>query len=52
MRVRANVRGIVRLPRELRAGLPADALFEAVRRDDGVIELRPQVTMDASQQWF
>jgi bifunctional DNA-binding transcriptional regulator/antitoxin component of YhaV-PrlF toxin-antitoxin module len=45
-------RGTVTIPKELRNGLDEHTLLEAVRRDDGVIELRPQATMDASQSWF
>ncbi len=36
----------------MRQGLPDDTLLVAVRRDDGVIELRPQASIDASQVWF
>lgn len=45
-------RGTLTLPKQLRAGLPNEALLEAVKRDDGVIELRPQTAVDASQTWF
>lgn len=45
-------RGTLTLPKQLRAGLPDEALLEAVKRDDGVIELRPQTAVDASQTWF
>ncbi|MBI4320960.1 MAG: AbrB/MazE/SpoVT family DNA-binding domain-containing protein [Chloroflexi bacterium] len=47
-----NSRGTVTIPKEVRQGLGDDTLFEVVRRDDGVIELRPQATIDASQRWF
>ncbi len=47
-----NRRGTVTIPKELREGLDENSLLEAVRRGDGVIELRPQATVDASQQWF
>ena len=52
MLVKLGQRGTVTLPKDLRAGLPEQSLFEAVRRPDGVIELRPQQTIDASQAWF
>lgn len=52
MRVRLNQRGTITIPKELRQGLDNDTVFEAVRRDDGVIELRPQAPIDASQRWF
>jgi bifunctional DNA-binding transcriptional regulator/antitoxin component of YhaV-PrlF toxin-antitoxin module len=52
MIVRLGQRGTVTIPRELRVGLNEDTLFEAIRRDDGVIELRPQHVIDASQAWF
>lgn len=50
--VRINSRGTVTIPKELRGGLDEGTLLEAVRREDGVIELRPQITVDASQSWF
>jgi antitoxin MazE len=49
---RMGQRGQVTIPRNLREGLDASTLFVAVRRDDGVIELRPQTTVDASHAWF
>jgi bifunctional DNA-binding transcriptional regulator/antitoxin component of YhaV-PrlF toxin-antitoxin module len=52
MLIKLGQRGTVTLPKEIRAGLPEQSLFEAVRRPDGVIELRPQQTIDASQAWF
>ena len=52
MRVRLGQRGTVTIPKELRVGMDEDTLFEAVRREDGVIELRPQQVIDASQAWF
>lgn len=42
-------RGTVVLPKEVRSGVE---YVEIVRRPDGVIELRPQVPVDASQAWF
>ncbi len=50
--LKMNGRGTVTIPREVREGLGEGTLFEAVRREDGVIELRPQATVDASQKWF
>lgn len=41
-------RGVLSLPRSWRTS----ELFEAVRREDGVIELRPQSTVTADQAWF
>lgn len=52
MRVKLNQRGTITIPKELRQDLAADTVFDAVRREDGVIELRPQVLVDASQHWF
>lgn len=47
--LRVNDRGVVSLPK----GLRGDAtIFAAVRREDGVIELRPQFLVDRSQIWF
>lgn len=52
MLIKLGQRGTLTLPKQLRKGFEEDALFEAVRREDGVIELRPQGTIDASQAWF
>ena len=52
MLVKLGQRGTLTLPKELRTGMREGMLFQAVRRDDGVIELRPQATIDASQAWF
>lgn len=52
MLVKLGQRGTVTIPKELRHGLDEGTVLEAVRRDDGVIELRPQSTIDASQSWF
>lgn len=47
--LKVNQRGVVSLPKDLRG----DAnIFAAVRRKDGVIELRPKVLVDRSQIWF
>lgn len=47
-----NRRGTLTIPKEVRKGLNDDTVFEVVRREDGVIELRPLVMINASQQWF
>src|SRR5438128_1572007 len=52
MLVQMNRRGTITIPKELRRGREEGALFDVVQRDDGVIELRPQVTVDESQAWF
>ena len=52
MLVKVGQRGTVTIPKELRQGLDEGTIIDAVRRDDGVIELRPQATIDASQSWF
>lgn len=52
MIVHMNTRGTLTLPKSLRADLPPDAFFEAVRRSDGVIELRPRIAIDPSQDWY
>ena len=51
MIVKLRSRGSVTLPDQLREGLDADSLLDAVRREDGVIELRP-VAIDPDQRWF
>ena len=52
MVVKMTRRGTVTLPKDVRKGLEEEALFEVVKREDGVIELRPRITIDASQAWF
>jgi len=52
MLVRLSPRGTITIPKNLRQALSENALLEAVLRDDGVIELRPQAVIDASQAWF
>ncbi len=47
--LKANARGVVTLPKELRGS--AD-VFGAIRRPDGVIELRPKIVVDEAQGWF
>ena len=50
--VRPSQRWTVTIPASVRVGLPADTIFEVVRREDGVIELRPRILTDPSQAWF
>jgi bifunctional DNA-binding transcriptional regulator/antitoxin component of YhaV-PrlF toxin-antitoxin module len=50
--LKMNARGTLTVPKALRRGLPKEMIFEAIRREDGVIELRPRTTVDASQRWF
>lgn len=52
MLIKINRRGTVTIPKGLREGFDESTLFEVVRREDGVIELRPRVAIDANQQWF
>ncbi len=52
MRVKLGQRGTVTIPREVRHGLDEGAILDVVRREDGVIELRPQLMIDAAQSWF
>ncbi len=40
------------LPKEVREGLAEDDVVEVVRREDGVIEIRPQILVDRTQAWF
>ncbi len=52
MLVRLTERGTITIPKELRGQLPEGGLLDVVMRDDGVLELRPQLTVDATQAWF
>ncbi len=52
MLVKLDQHGAITIPEELREGLDQDALFAIVRREDGVIELRPQSSVDVEQSWF
>jgi bifunctional DNA-binding transcriptional regulator/antitoxin component of YhaV-PrlF toxin-antitoxin module len=52
MLVKLGQRGTITIPKELRENLADHALLDVVRREDGVIEIRPQVTIDADQAWF
>ncbi len=48
-------RGLVALPRELRKRMHIDepgAQLELTEREDGVIEMRPQIAVPVSQSWF
>lgn len=48
-------RGVISLPSSLRRRHHLDepgAQLEITERDDGVIELRPQVPVPADQRWF
>lgn len=48
-------RGVLALPRELRERMHLDApgaQIELIEREDGVIEMRPQVAVPVSQMWF
>ena len=50
-----QTRGVLALPPEVRKRLLLDspgAQVEVTEREDGVIELRPQVSVPASQAWF
>jgi bifunctional DNA-binding transcriptional regulator/antitoxin component of YhaV-PrlF toxin-antitoxin module len=50
--LRMTRRGSVTLPKEVREGLDENTVFEAARREDGTIELRPRVMVAAAQKWF
>lgn len=52
MIVQLTERGTVTIPKALRQGLEKGSLLEVVRREDGVIELQPRVTIDPAQAWF
>jgi bifunctional DNA-binding transcriptional regulator/antitoxin component of YhaV-PrlF toxin-antitoxin module len=52
MLIRMTDRGTITIPKEIRERVPKAGLLEVLVRDDGVIELRPQITVDASQAWF
>ncbi len=51
-RAKIGRRYTVVLPREVREGLAVDDLVEFIRREDGVIEIRPLAVIDKSQAWF
>lgn len=53
--VSVQSRGVVALPRELRKRMHLDApgaQIELIEREDGVIEMRPQMAIPVSQLWF
>lgn len=50
--VRMDEQGSVTIPEPLRDGLNGDSALEMVRREDGVIELRPRPDIDPDQAWF
>ncbi|HEX2923265.1 MAG TPA: AbrB family transcriptional regulator [Chloroflexota bacterium] len=52
MVIKMSDRGTITLPKEVRPNLEGEVLFNAVRREDAVIELRPQITVDVSAAWF
>ena len=52
MLVKLDRHGAITIPEELHDGLDQDTVFAVVRREDGVIELRPQASVDAEQSWF
>ncbi len=48
-------RGVLALPRELRERMHLDApgaQIELIEREDGVIEMRPQIAVPVTQLWF
>ncbi len=50
--LKMDQQGSVTIPASLRDGLNGDSAIEAVRREDGVIELRPRPDIDPDQAWF
>lgn len=52
MVVKMSSRGTVTLPKDIREGLSEETFFDVVRREDGVIELHPRMTIVDSQAWF
>ncbi len=53
--VSVQARGVVALPRELRERMHLEtpgAQIELIEREDGVIEMRPQMAVPVSQLWF
>ena len=51
-RAKIGQRFTVVLPKETRAGLDVNDPIEVVRREDGVIEIRPMMLVDKNQAWF
>ncbi|MBI4320179.1 MAG: AbrB/MazE/SpoVT family DNA-binding domain-containing protein [Chloroflexi bacterium] len=52
MVVKMTDRGTITLPKDVRPKQQGEVFFDVLRREDGVIELHPQVTVDASKAWF
>ena len=52
MLVRLCANGKVTIPEELCDGLDEDTILDVVRREDGVIELRPRGEIDPEQRWY
>lgn len=52
MVVKMTDRGTITIPKDVRPKQQGEVFFNVVRRDDGVIELHPRVTVDASKAWF
>lgn len=53
--VTVQSRGVLALPRELRRRMHMDepgAQLELTEREDGVIEMRPQMAVPVNQRWF
>lgn len=53
--VAVQARGTLTIPAEMRRALHLDqagAMAELIVRDDGVLEVRPKVPVDADQAWF
>ena len=51
-RAKIGQRFTIVLPKETRAGLDVNDPVDVVRREDGVIEIRPMMLVDKSQAWF
>jgi hypothetical protein len=52
MLVKPTARGMLTLPKELRADWDENTLLDVTLRSDGVIELRPKVVIDAADAWW
>jgi len=50
MLVKPTARGMLTLPKELRADWDENTLLDVILRSDGVIELRPKVVIDAASR--
>lgn len=53
--VTVQSRGVIAIPRELRQRMQMDepgAQLELTEREDGVIEMRPQMAVPVTQNWF